>query len=215
MTSTTIAVPALTSADRASVVIEIAVYEAVDAEAFAPRQPELHETLQRRGGMLGSLARRGVEEPTLFADIVVWRDLGAAQAAAEVVETDPQFAWLRASLGAMRFFGHFSPLGDLDALEQLAAAPLLEVAISRPVRVGAHAEAHRRLHGKLAGSVGVGGNLALSHDGGAITADLIGWADDAAQKATGATMMADAELRDFFDPTTEQILLALFTETVR
>lgn len=200
--------------DTATTVVELAVYEVLDADAFAPRQAELHTDLRRRGGMVASLARRGVQEPGLFADVVLWRDLAAAEAASEAVERDPQLSWFRDLLGEIRFFGHFTPVGPV-ALDRLAAAPLLEVAISRPARPAAHAAAHRALHRELATVPEVHSSVPLTRDDGAVTADLIGWPDVATWTNTGEAMMSEPGLRDFFDPGTEQLVLALFAETDR
>lgn len=89
-----------------STVFEIALYRVRDGDAFAARHRELHDTVSRFAGFVGSEALRGHEQPDVFADVVEWRGIADAAAAAGQFAHHPVAEWFGAQCAEMIFFGH-------------------------------------------------------------------------------------------------------------
>ena len=80
------------------IVFELALYRVHDADTFAARQHELHAAARGFDGYLTSWQLRADTPADVFADLVQWRDVAAAGAAAEQFGRRPDLAWV--------FFGH-------------------------------------------------------------------------------------------------------------
>jgi hypothetical protein len=193
-------------------VIELAVYEVHDPDRYRTRQADLHAALAEFDGFVTSIGLAGRGDSSLFADVVVWRDLPAAQAAADSLPQRPELAWFHDLLGEIRLFTHVRPTDDSihphSLVDALAAAPLVEIAAVRPANPSGLENAHRLLHGRYLDVVeGAVGHAGLVGDGLAV--DLIGWRDAAAHEQAGATLMTVPELAPMFDPANELVVFEL------
>ncbi len=195
---------------------EVAVYTVTDEQVLAERHHEVHDRLRGYDGFVSSLALRRVDALGVFADVVLWRDLAAAKAAAAAIGNDPELAWFGRGIEELSLFTHFTAATDIDGVvERLRAAPLVELAAYRPPAPGEHARLHRLLHRtKLRDRDGVLGAVALTGGEDGLVGDLIGWASRDAWEATGAAMAADPDLAGFFDPAEHTAVFALFTHSV-
>ena len=88
------------------IVFELALYRVHDADTFAARQHELHAAARGFDGYLTSWQLRADTPADVFADLVQWRDVAAAGAAAEQFGRRPDLAWVGDAMAEMLFFGH-------------------------------------------------------------------------------------------------------------
>lgn len=88
------------------IVFELALYRVRDADTFATRQHELHAAARGFDGYLTSWQLRAEADADVFADLVQWRDVAAAGAAAEQFGQRPDLAWVGEAMSEMLFFGH-------------------------------------------------------------------------------------------------------------
>jgi hypothetical protein len=71
-------------------VIEIVVYRVKEAASGEALRRSMRPVLAGMKGFLGWRTLTGVSEDVLMADIVEWRSLDDAKAAAEIVHSDPK-----------------------------------------------------------------------------------------------------------------------------
>jgi hypothetical protein len=192
-------------------VIEVAVFEAREPESFTAQQAALHDALGAFDGFVSAVPLRGIDEPSVFADLVVWHDLDAALAAAGAVGSRPDLAWFHDALGAIRLFTHVRPFDDpSEVLTASSAAPVVEIVAYRPADPEPQRAAHRLLHERhLPAAQGVVAHTGFVGDDG-LVGDLIGWVDAAAHERTGATLMPVPELSPIFDPANDVVVFGLF-----
>jgi hypothetical protein len=194
-------------------VIEVAVFEAREPDHFTARQAALHDALGAFEGFVSAAPLRSIDEPSVFADLVVWQDLDAALVAADAVGSRPDLAWFRDALGAIRLFIHVRPFDDpSEIVSACSGAPVVEIAAYRPADADGHPIAHRLLHERHLSVEGVVAHTGLIGDDG-IVGDLIAWAGTDAHDRLRATLMAVPELSGIFDPVNESLFIGTFVRS--
>ena len=88
-------------------VTEIAICTVRDREAVVAARRAAMDAVRHYPGFIGWQALAALEDGDMIADIVEWRDKGAADAAAERVRHDPAFGPYLAAIGAVKFMRHF------------------------------------------------------------------------------------------------------------
>jgi len=129
--------------------IEVAVFTVRAPESFTELQHRAHDVLAMLRRYRTSLRHRGVTD-RLFADLVVWDSLEAAQIGSGTVREDPRFAPLLSSIAELRLYAHYRPDVDIgDPVSELRRAPVVELAAYAVRDVGVHLEVHGRVHNAL------------------------------------------------------------------
>ncbi len=108
LASDALAPDALPSPAAPSPSLEVAVYNvhAAQADAFTALQAAVHAVLSTLPGCLAADRLRGIDDPTLFADAVLWETHAAALHAADLLPTVPEAAPFLGAIATMRTFGH-------------------------------------------------------------------------------------------------------------
>lgn len=196
--------------------LEIAVFEAVDPDGFAAKQGDLHRALASLfDGYVASLGLRGVTDPTVFADVVLWESETAAQTAAAALGETEELAWFASEIAEIRFFDHLAPARDARAaLSSIGAAPVVEIVLMKPAVAEGFAAAHQALHAELLAADVVVEELRLEMNGNGVVGDLNGWTAGDAMERMGPTMMARSDFQPVFDPENEMLLFMPFTTNV-
>jgi hypothetical protein len=184
---------------RPAPVLEIAVFTFRAPDAFPALQERTHEALATLPGHRAGLRLRGLT-PGLFADLVAWDSLEAAQQASATVAADPRFAALLDGIAELRLHAHYRlGLDPATLLDALRRAPMVEVAAYAARDVALQREWHDRVHDALRALPG--------HHGGAPGqqvedpeqfSDLVGWQDPEAHQRAGAALQGRDELSPFF-----------------
>lgn len=88
--------------------LEIAVYTVrpTAVDSFANTQANMHATLQQLPGFRSSSRLRGVDDPTLFADYILWTSRADAEAAATRLPSLPDAADFLSAIAEMLTFTH-------------------------------------------------------------------------------------------------------------
>jgi heme-degrading monooxygenase HmoA len=193
-------------------VLEVAVFTVRSPVDFLEVQRRTHEALSTLPGHRDSARLRGCKEG-LFADLVAWESIEAAERASALVREDPRFAPLMASIEGLRLYAHYALAVDpADVLRELRRAQRVEVAAYGVHAVAAHAEAHPRLYEALRSQRGFrGGAPARQIEDGEQFADVIGWESEEAHERAGATLQTMPELAGFFSGIGETAVFELFT----
>ncbi len=99
---------ALPSPATPSQSLEVAVYNvhAAQADAFPALQAAVHALVRTFPGFRAAERLRGLDDPTLFADYVLWESHAAARHAAALLPTLPEAAAFMGAIATMRTFGH-------------------------------------------------------------------------------------------------------------
>ena len=202
--------PDLPSAPSEKPALEVAVYSVHDAESFGAIQRAVFVDLAEMEGFVHGLPLRHLDDPTLRADVVLWRSLAQAKQAADLLPTDPRFANFLQGIQEVKHFHHFSP-SPPEALEAIASAPVVEIATFRSPADKPMAALQRRLHRVLPQIDGVVAHLAgRNPEDPQISLDLIAWTRrEAFEAAPAALVAARPELASFFEGA-ETLLLELF-----
>lgn len=87
---------------------EIVTYTVGNSEGADRARKKAEELLSAFPGFIAWTAFSGNENSTKRADLLVWQSPAEAQAAAEVVGTDPAFADFRASITGVTSMEHYS-----------------------------------------------------------------------------------------------------------
>jgi hypothetical protein len=193
--------------------LEIAVFEAVDADGFARKQEDLHRALASLfDGYVGSLGLRSVSEPSVYADLVLWESATAARVAADAIGDKEELAWFQREIAGIRFFDHLSPAAHAQAtLTTIGEAPVVELVLVKPAAsADEFGAAHEALHVELAASEVVVGELRLELNDKGVAGDVNGWADVEAMEEMGPIMMARPEFGPVFDQENELVLFMPF-----
>ncbi len=193
-------------------VLEIAVFTVRAPDAFPAIQHRTHEALATLRGHRASLRLRGMSDG-LFADVVAWDSLEAAQQASNTVREAPRFSALMSSIMELKLYAHYQLGVDPAALlAELRRAPLVEVAAYAVRDVAVHLEVHGRVHDALPTLAGHrGGAAARQVEDPSQFADLIGWQDVEAHKRAVAALQARADLAAFFPGIGELKVFELFS----
>jgi hypothetical protein len=149
----------------------------------------------------------------LFADLVAWDSLEAAQQASNTVREDPRFAALMTSIVEIKLYAHYQLRVDPTALlAELRRAPVVEVAAYAVRDVAVHLDVHGRVHEALGARAGHrGGAPAQQVDDPGQFADLIGWDNLEAHQRAGADLQARGDLVSFFSGIGEVKVFELFS----
>jgi hypothetical protein len=193
-------------------VLEIAVYSVHAPNAFPAIQLRTHDALATFRGYRAGLRLRAANDG-VFADLVAWDSLEAAQQASNAVREDPRFAALMTSIEALRLYAHYRVAVDLvELLAELRRAPAVEVAAYAVREVADHLEVHGRVHEALRAQAGHrGGAPARQVEAPGEFADLVGWDGADAQQLAGAALQERAELAPFFSGMGEMKVFELFS----
>lgn len=197
---------------RPTPVLEIAAFTVRAPDAFSAIQHRTHDALATLQGYRVSLRLRGMTDG-LFADLVAWDSLEAAQHASNVVREDPRFVGLMTSIAGLKLYAHYRLGQDTETLlAELRRAPVVEVASYAVRDVAVHLDVHARLHEALRSVAGHrGGAPAQQVEDPASFADLIGWEDAAAHRRAGAAMQERVDLASFFSGIAEMKAFELFS----
>jgi len=87
--------------------LELVVFKVKDAEKARIARRAAQETVRTYDGFLSWTAYESHEEQNQFADVVLWRDLACAKAAAEKVMKDPGFAAVMAEIDGLVTMSHY------------------------------------------------------------------------------------------------------------
>ncbi|MEN9578413.1 MAG: hypothetical protein RJA70_1422 [Pseudomonadota bacterium] len=193
-------------------VLELAVFTVRAPDSFPEIQHQIHDGLATLPGHRAGLRLRGMSAG-LFADLVAWDSLKAAQQAADTVREDPRFAALMSRIAELKLYAHYRLGVDIAALlVELRRAPLVEIAAYAVRDVAVHFDVHARVHDVLRALGGHrGGAPAHQVEDRAQFADLIGWEDSEAHQRAGAALEEHGELAAFFSGIGEIKLFELFS----
>lgn len=86
---------------------EIVTYRVRDAEAARRARETAMAKVSTFPGFLSWTALTGADDARRCVDLVAWRDLAAAQAAARTVSEDPGFAAFRESIESLEVMNHY------------------------------------------------------------------------------------------------------------
>lgn len=199
-----------------SPVLELAVFTVRAPDVFPSTQHRTHDALAALPGHRASLRLRGMTDG-LFADLVAWDSLEAAQQASDTVRSNPRFAALMTSIEEIKLYAHYV-LGMGDAaslLAEIRRAPVVEVAAYVVRDVAAHLDVHGRVHDALRALAGHrGGSPAHQVEDPDQFADIIGWEAPEAHQRAGATLQARGDLAGFFSGIGEMKVFELFSVLV-
>ena len=88
--------------------LELVVFKIKDPANARKARRLAQDAVRHYEGFLSWSAYEGAEDGTLFADVVQWRDLPAAKAAAEAVLKDPQFTEMMKQIDGIVTLSHFN-----------------------------------------------------------------------------------------------------------
>lgn len=193
-------------------VLELSVFTVRAPDTFPTTQNRTHDALATLSGYRTSLRLRGMTDG-LFADLVAWDSLDAAQQASNTVREDPRFAALMTSIAEIKLYAHYQLGVDTAALvAELRRAPLVEVAAYAVRDVAVHLDVHGRVHEALRALAGHrGGAPAHQVEDPGQFADLIGWENPEAHQRAGAALQARGDLAAFFSGIGEMKVFELFS----
>ncbi len=190
-----------TSASLASAepVVEVAVYT-ISKSNGGELQKMAHEGLRSMPGYKGSARMTGATDPHLYADIVVWNDVAAAQNAADLVSQSEGMKPFMNAIESMKIFRHYRLTGNLqDLLPMLKGAPYVELAAYKVKDVSKQGPLQLDLHSKLNGKSGYMKSSPLV---GASESDeyldIVGWESTAHMEAAGEAMQSNPDNAEFF-----------------
>lgn len=187
--------------------LEIAVFTAKNPDDFAGRQQAVHDTLGNAfPGHVASLGLRNVAEPSIYADLVLWKDLAAAKVAAAGLADVEELAWFHDELGEIRFFDHFETALDAESLARIGSAAAIELVLLLPAELDVCVEAHMALHAKLEDVEAVGTTTRLAPNDNGIIGDVNAWIDPTAAEAVAGSMMRNPALAPVFDERNEMMV---------
>jgi hypothetical protein len=193
-------------------VLEIAVFTVHTPDTFPTTQNRTHDALATLPGHRTSLRLRGMTDG-LFADLVAWDSLEAAQQASNTVRDDPRFAALMTSIAEIMLYAHYQTGVDTTALlAALRRAPVVEVAAYAVRDVAVHLDVHGRVHDAIRAVAGHrGGAPAHQVEDPGQFADLIGWETPEAHQRAGAALQARGDLASFFSGIGDMKVFELFS----
>jgi hypothetical protein len=193
-------------------VLELAVFTVRAPNVFAAVQHRTHEALTTLPGHRASLRLRGVTDG-LFAGLVAWDSLEAAQEASNTVRENPRFAALMTSLAELKLYAHYQLGVNTPALlAALRRAPVVEVAAYTVRDVAVHLDVHARLHDALRALAGHrDGAPAHQIEDRSQFADLIGWDNPEAHQSAGGALQERGDLAAFFSGIGEMKVFELFS----
>jgi quinol monooxygenase YgiN len=88
--------------------LELVVFKIKDPANARKARRLAQDAVKHYEGFLSWSAYEGAEDETLFADVVQWRDLPAAKAAADAIVKDPQFAAVMKEIDGIVTMSHFN-----------------------------------------------------------------------------------------------------------
>lgn len=183
---------------RSKAAVEVAVFTVRSPDSFEAVQRQTHAELRTLGGFRESLRLRGTTSRGLFADIIVWDSLEAAQEASARVEEDPRFGALRTSLDQVCLYAHYAPY-DGRVLERLGEAPVVEITAYTLRSSGALAEGHEQIGTELRRQPGylVGGSWRQLEDSNQFV-EIVGWERTEDCEAASAALRTRPHLANLF-----------------
>jgi hypothetical protein len=193
-------------------VIELAVYTVRSPDAFPTTQHQMHEALATLSGHRTGLRLRGMSHG-LFADLIAWESLEAAQQASNTAREDARFAPLMNEIIELKLYAHYRVGVDASLLlAKLREAPLVEVAAYAVRDPEVHDEAQAWLHEALRATSGHrGGAPARQVEDPVQFADLVGWEHAEAHEHAGATLQQREDLAAFFSGIGAMTVFELFS----
>lgn len=100
--------------------VELVVFKVKNAEAARIARRKARETVTAYEGFLAWTAYEPAEDGNLFADLVLWRDLGCAKQAAARLARDPNFSALLAEIDGLVSFAHYHADWTIEARARAA-----------------------------------------------------------------------------------------------
>lgn len=95
--------------------LELVVFKVKDAARARIARRAAQEVVKHYEGFLSWSALEASVETNLFADIVLWRDLDCAKAAAAHISKDPGFSALMAEIDGLLTMAHFETDRTVEA----------------------------------------------------------------------------------------------------
>jgi heme-degrading monooxygenase HmoA len=192
-------------------VLELAVFTVRTPKTFSTIHQQTHDALATLAGYRTSVKLRGLSDG-VFADLVVWDSLEAAQQASHAVREDPRFSSLMSSIAALKLYAHYRLATDTTALlAQLRLAPVVEVAAYTVRDVAVQLAVHGQVHHALRSLEGHrSGAPAHQIEDPTHFADVIGWENPEAHKRASEAILQRADLAAFFSGIQEMKVFELF-----
>lgn len=100
--------------------LELVVFKIKDPEKARAARRMAQDVVKKYDGFISWSAYEAHDEQNLFADVVMWRDLEAAKAAAEQVVKEPGFAAIMAEMDGLVSMAHFRLDRMIEALSEAA-----------------------------------------------------------------------------------------------
>jgi len=100
--------------------LELVVFKVKDTARARIARRAAHEVVKHYEGFLSWSALEASVEPNLFADIVLWRDLDCAKAAAARIAKDPGFSGLMAEIDGLLTMAHYETDRTVEAFAEAA-----------------------------------------------------------------------------------------------
>jgi heme-degrading monooxygenase HmoA len=88
--------------------LEVVVYKVKNPQSAENLRRAMRPHVEAFPGFLGWRAVTSTDDPATFTDIVTWRSLAEAQAAAGKVQTDPECAPFMAEIAEIVSYGHYA-----------------------------------------------------------------------------------------------------------
>jgi len=95
--------------------LELAVFKVRDAEKARIARRVAQQTVRHYEGFIAWTAYEAIEDRGLFADIVLWKNLQSAKAAADRLMKDPALADVLAEIDGILTLSHFAPDQAVEA----------------------------------------------------------------------------------------------------
>ncbi|MFN3200515.1 MAG: hypothetical protein ACE366_19100 [Bradymonadia bacterium] len=180
-------------------VLEIAIYTVHTPDAFAEIQKRAHRDLKNVDGYQSSLALRSANQKDHFADVVLWRSLAEAKAAAAAMEKHPKMASFMAGIKTLEVMTHVHPQGtDATLPEALVNGQVLEMAVSKVPSAETFMPLQKEIHSHLRTLKPVVAATPLVPAESGVFIDMITWSDQPSAHQVGEKMMADPKFKSFF-----------------
>lgn len=190
--------------------LEVAVYAVSSPKASIVLQRQAHSNLATLFGYMDSLALRGLEQPTLVADLVLWDSKQTAKAAAEDIQKDDRFTQFLSNIESIQHFAHYSGASS-QALNALAESPVIELStyeLSAGSAVALWHQFHQALHNIEDASSPVVGTRV---DQPRSLLDLVGWSSEFALNMASTQLLEQfPELQTFFSEIGQREVFELF-----
>lgn len=106
--------------DMSEPCLELVIFKVKDADKARIARRAAQDTVKHYDGFISWSAYESCEDRNLFADVVLWKDLDTAKAAAQKVMKDPGFAAVMAEIDGLVTMSHYQ-IDQMVEAEAIAA----------------------------------------------------------------------------------------------